>query len=363
MALPGDINPSAAGKGILVKDNNTGTNTITFSGSQKKINSGAGNGVDLDNNDGATISFTGGNLDIDTTSGAGFRAVNGAVSVTVEGSNNTITSAGGAALNVADTTIGANDLNFLSISATGGANGIVLNNTGAGGLTVTGTDTTDGSGGTIQNTTTRGASFISARDITLKNMNFTNAATADFPAGPTGLSLGNNTADNAAIHLETVFTVLLDNLNINGSAEQGINGHNVTGFRLLNSVLTSLGGGPDEDGIHFFNMLGTSEITNTTITSSGDDNVNIQNNTNLALPAGMTAVTTLTITGGSANTGVLGSGYLMGIRGTSNTTVTIDGVTSNNNFSGGVVIDTFDTASTVLEVKNSTITNNNDGVQ
>jgi hypothetical protein len=52
----------------------------------------------------------------------------------------------------------------------------------------------------------------------------------------------------------------------------------------------------------------------------------------------------------------------MGIRGTSTATVTLDGVTANNNFSGGVVIDTFDTATSVIEVKNSTITNNNDGI-
>ena len=68
--------------------------------------------------------------------------------------------------------------------------------------------------------------------ITLKNMNFTNAATVDFPAAPTGLSLGNNTADNAAIHLQNASNVVLDNLAINGSAEQGINGHNVNGFTL-----------------------------------------------------------------------------------------------------------------------------------
>ena len=47
----------------------------------------------------------------------------------------------GTALNVANTTIGADDLTFQSISANGAVNGIVLNTTGSsGGLTVTGTD-------------------------------------------------------------------------------------------------------------------------------------------------------------------------------------------------------------------------------
>jgi methionine-rich copper-binding protein CopC len=272
--------------------------------------------------------------------------------------NVAVTTTTGTAINLAT---GALTATFRSISANGGANGILVTNT-TGSFTVTGIGATDGSGGTIQNTTTRGASFTTATNITLRNMNFTNAATADFPAGPTGLSLGANTADNAAIHLQNAANVVLDNLNINGSAEQGINGHNVNGFTLTNSVLANLGDGPDEDGLHFYNLVGTSAITNTTITSSGDDNVNIQNNNNLPGDLPQTTAGAITITGGSANTGVLGSGYLFGIRGTMNTTVTVNGVTSNDNFSGGVVIDTYDTATSVIEVLNSTLTNNNDGI-
>jgi len=348
--------------------NKTGGSTVTLSGAIADTDTG----ISLTNNGasgGATITFQGG-LSANTGANAALTATGGGT-VNVCALNpcgtgaavvNTLTTTTGTALNVANTTIGASGLTFRSISSNGGTSGIVLNTTGAGGLTVTGTETTAGSGGTIQNTTTRGASFIGASNITLQNMNFTNAATNDFPPAPTGLSLGNNTADNAAIHLQTVTNVTLDRVNINGSAEHGINGHNVTNFVLQNSVISNAGNGPDEDGIHLFNMLGTSAITNTTITSSGDDNINIQNNTNLALPAGMSAVLDLSITGGSANTGVLGSGYLMGIRGTSNATVTIDGVTANNNFSGGIVIDTFDTATSVIEITNSTSTNNNDAI-
>ena len=129
------------------------------------------------------------------------------------------------------------------------------------------------------------------------------------------LSTGDNLVTNAAIHLQSVSGVTLDGLNINGSAEQGINGNNVTNFSLTNSTIANTGNGPDEDGLHFFNLLGTGTITNTFITSSGDDNVNIQNQSGTAA---------ITVTGGSFNTGVLGSGYLMGIRGTSNPTVTVD---------------------------------------
>lgn len=365
---------NTAGRSVNIS-NKTSSGDVTLNG---RI-SDSGTGILLDNNDGATITLK--SLGLNTGANTAFSAVNGGTVVVTDGISdgvnndgdaqtdeadeaNTLTTTTGTALNIANTNIGAAGLTFQSISVTGGSNGIVLNNTGAaGGLTVTGTGTTDGSGGTIQNTSTRGASFIGARNITLKNMNFTNAATADNPGAPTGLSLGNNTADNAAIHLDNVFNATLDNLNLNGSAEQGINGRNVTNFTLKDSVLTALGGGPDEDGIHFFNMLGTCAITNTFISGSGDDNINIQNNTNLALPPGMTATGTLAITGGNANTGVLGSGYLFGIRGTSNTAITISAVTSDNNFSGGIVADSYDTATMALEVSGSTITNNNDGIQ
>ena len=127
-------------------------------------------------------------------------------------------------------------------------------------------------------------------------------------------------------------------------------------------MLSGLGNGPDEDGIHFYNMVGTSSITNTQISGSGDDNVNIQNNNNLPGDLPQSTTGTITITGGNANTGVQGSGYLFGIRGTMNTTVTINGVTADNNFSGGIVIDTFDTATSVIEIMNSTSTNNNDAI-
>ncbi len=355
--------------------NKTVSGNVTFNG---RIND-SGTGILLNNNGGAIVTLK--SLGSNTGANTAITATNGGTVVVTDGladtidndldgnlnnpeEANTIATTTATALHIANTSIGSGGLTFKSISVNGASTGILLNNTGSsGGLTVTGTGSIDGSGGTIQNTVSRGASFINARHITLANMNFINAATADFPGSPTGLALGNNTADNASIHLQGVFNATLDNLNINGSAEHGINGHGVTNFRLLNSVLSGLGGGPDEDGIHFFNMLGSCAITNTSITGSGDDNINIQNNTNLALPAGMTANATIAINGGSANAGLQGSGYLFGVRGTSNTTITISGATSDNNFSGGIVADCFDTATMALDVAATSVTNNNDGIQ
>src|SRR6185295_10411815 len=128
---------------------------------------------------------------------------------------------------------------------------------------------------------------------------------------------------NAAIHLVSVTTATLDNVDIAGGAEQGINGNGVSTFSLLNSTVTNVGNAADEDNIHFFNMSGTSAITNTTLThTSGgaDDNLNLQT---------QAGSLNQTISGGSAvgtagGVNQIGSGYLFGIRGTSNATITIN---------------------------------------
>ncbi|WP_218029235.1 hypothetical protein, partial [Segetibacter aerophilus] len=255
--------------------------------------------------------------------------------------------------------IEASGVTFQKVNCTGGVNGIVLNNTGSGFFTVTGTGTTDGTGGTIQNTPDRGASFIAASNITLKNMTFTNAGTSDLDATNGGLSTGDNLATNAAIHLQSVTTVTLDNIDITGGAEQGINGNVVSDFSLLNSTITNVGNEADEDNIHFFNMSGTSFITNTILSHTsggGDDNLNLQTTS---------GTLNLTISGGSAiGSGVLannqGSGYLFGIRGTSNATITLNNASSTNHFSGGIVADAYENSIMNLTVISSTSSGNND---
>ncbi|RWC25492.1 MAG: S-layer family protein [Mesorhizobium sp.] len=348
VTLSGNVSNTGPGALGLRVQNVTG-GTVTFSGA-KMLTTTTNTAVNLNSNTNGTINFTGGGLAINTTTGIGFNATGGGT-VTVQGIVNTITSTTGTALNVSNTTIGASGLTFQSISANGAVNGIVLNNTGAGGLTVTGVGTNAGSGGTIQNTTGRGASFISASNITLKNMNFTNAGTDDLDADNSGLSTGDNLATNAAIHLQNVSTATLDRIAISGSAEQGINGNTVSNFTLSNSSISNAGNSADEDGIHFYNMSGTSAITNTTITGSGDDNFNLQT---------QSGTLALTISGGSSTGAVLGSGYLFGIRGTSNATINLSSANSSNNFSGGIVADAFDNSTMNLNVINSTSSSNND---
>lgn len=273
-------NISNSGSGIRVQNSNGGT--ILFSNPGILLTTATNKGVTLASNSGAAINFTGGNLSISTSTAIGFDATGGGT-ITVTGSGNDITSTSNTALNVVNTTIGANDLNFELINAGNNtaaadpANGIVINNTGLiGGLTVTGSGSTNGSGGTIQNITNRGIAIFTAADINLNNIALTNANLTD--AGTCGAS--DNSGCNAAIHLNNVTNVILTNVDISGTTtQQGINAREVNGFQLLNSSIINAGTGgqPEEGSLYAINLFGTVEIDNTTMTFPGGRCVTIYN--------------------------------------------------------------------------------------
>ncbi|MCG8406617.1 MAG: hypothetical protein MI923_15590, partial [Phycisphaerales bacterium] len=261
--------------------------TVDFNG-MITANTGGATAVNLINNAGGTINFDGG-LDIDATSGTGISATGGGT-LNVTGTSNTIDTTTGRGARIENTTIGASGVTFQSISSDGGSNlGIALFNTGSGNFTVAGTGA-DGSGGTIQNKTGNGASFINAANISLSDMNFTDCATANGP-GPCGTNVTGNTGCNAAIFLQNVTGVMLDNINtLRG--QYGINGNNVTTFSLIDSNIASHGDEVEEDGVRFFNLHGTCAITDTTIRDSEMNNVRVFNNATAAL--------TLTVMGTTA---------------------------------------------------------------
>jgi hypothetical protein len=160
---------------------------------------------------------------------------------------NTLTTTTGTALNVSNTTIGANKLEFRSISADGATNGIVLNNTGTtAGLTVRGTGAPvrggNGTGGTIQNTTGAGIALTNTRTVSLANMSI---------------------------------------LTTGGS---GIDGIGVTNFAFTNGTISGAGNGGIESAIAFNgngsmfgnNIAGTLTVTNNTITNPFYSGVDVQ---------------------------------------------------------------------------------------
>ncbi|MDQ6530987.1 Ig-like domain-containing protein [Flavobacterium sp. LHD-85] len=182
--------------------------------------------------------------------------------------NTTISTTNAQAVNI--TSGGALDCIFTSISASGVSKGISVNSS-QGSFLVTGTGSTAGSGGTIQNISLRGVEFISCANVTLKNMNFTNANNS------TSVIIDpedDNTNSYGALHFKTISGgVNLDNIVITGTTNSvGINLNDVNNFILANSTITGCGsangGNVNVGGIFALNLKGTSSITSTNVNDS-----------------------------------------------------------------------------------------------
>ena len=220
--------------------------TVDFNG---LITSNSGGGIDLNVNGGGTIRFDGG-MNLSTGAAPAFNATGGGIVIVTDTAStaNIITTTSGAALNVANTTIGADDLTFQSITAGTGAGsagvGISLDNTGSvGGLHVTGTGSA-GSGGTIQHKT-----------------------------GANGSTTG-----GIGIYLNNTAEVQLDRMQLHDFDNFAIRASDVNGFTLQNSVVSGNNGndaGSDEGAIFFANSSGTINIANSQISGGFEDNLRV----------------------------------------------------------------------------------------
>lgn len=238
---------NTAGRSVAVQ-NRTG-DTATFTGAV--TDSGTGILVNA-NNAASTTNFQGG-LSLTTGANAAFTATNGGtLNVCDEnpcnpgstgGLVNTITTTTGTALNVSNTTIGANNLEFRSISAgtaaSGPTNGILLNTTGSsGGLKVKGTGGA-GSGGTIRRCST-GISLTGTRGVALSRMQL-------------------NDFTDFAIRGASVVNFDMDNTVING-----VNGDNAAA---------------DEGSVRFTELTGSANVTSCNISGGFEDNFKVVNST------------------------------------------------------------------------------------
>lgn len=222
---------SKTSTGIILDVQNETSGTVSFTGAISQTTTSGG--INLGSNGGTTISFSGG-ITLSTGTNIAFSATGGGT-INVTGTN-TLTTTTATALNVANTTIGASNLNFQSISSNGGSgDGIILSSTGAGGLTVTGTGSA-GSGGTIAN--------------------------------KTGADL--STTQGSGIYLSSASNINLSYMQLNTFQNWGIYGTNVTNFNFNNSVIngvngTSSAGGSREGAIAFLELYGNCAISNSTI--------------------------------------------------------------------------------------------------
>jgi hypothetical protein len=137
--------------------------------------------------------------------------------------------------------------------------------------------------------------------MTLTNANMTDGTSLDLDIS----------ASNAAIYLSGVTGAALNNIDISGTADNGITGLNVSNFTMDNSTITQAGNNANESGIEFSNLSGTSSISNTSITFSETNSLDIVNtdvNLNLTLN-NVTFSDTQTVSSGGA-TNLNGEGGL-----------------------------------------------------
>jgi uncharacterized repeat protein (TIGR01451 family) len=244
--------------GSLVSIANTTGGTKIFNGAITDGDDGDGSGISLSSNTGATIRFAGGVLLSTGTNAALAATGGGTIEICDENPCNNsatgalinkITTTTGTALNVTGTTIGANNLEFRSVSANGGSTtGITLNNTGSfGGMKVKGTGSA-GSGGTIANKT-----------------------------GSDG-----STTAGIGIYLENTRNVSLNWMQINDHQNFAIRGNNTVNFTLANSVISGTNGtnesGPyDEGSIYFTELTGAASIADSNISGARLNNIRVLN--------------------------------------------------------------------------------------
>ena len=230
-----NINVGAGLKGLTNPASLSAGSTLTIA--DVNVTSTTGNAVDFNN--AQTVNYTTSNS---------------------SSSPNTLSSTTGIALSIVSTTIGASGLTFRSISANGALNGIVLSNTGTtGSLTVT------GNGGTCTDADKSGCSGGTIQNLTGGD---------DSGATPPGTGIVLNNTKNPS------FTRMY----IHDASNYGINGTSVNGFTLANSVISGSNGNnvnsPFRDSsISFGELTGTVSISSDFISGGFMRNVEVINTT------------------------------------------------------------------------------------
>lgn len=285
VAYSEDLSPATVSfDGTIVKSNgsqtavdiNGKTNGDTRFNGSVTASTGTANAIDLTNS-GGLVAFRGG-LSATTTSGVAFNAVGSGGTIIVCDENdclpaatgalvNTLTSTTGTALNVANTTIGANNLEFRGISSNGAPSGIILNTTGSsGGLAVKGN-----SSGICGGSVGAGPPATAA------------AVTAPVVADCTGGTIQNSTGPG--IVLTNTNNVSLTRMRVINGGNDGVQGTNVTGFTLASSFFDENGDDIHESGVDFGETSGTTpnglhgtcSVTNSTIRYSYYNGFSVRN--------------------------------------------------------------------------------------
>jgi uncharacterized repeat protein (TIGR01451 family) len=241
-----DVGNTPGGSGIVDDGSNAGTITI-----DTLAISGTGGGIEIDN--GGSLAVTLDSLSASSSTDEGIHLASVSGFFTVSAGTISTTSVPGVDIDGTPSLALNVTLDSISASSTDGS--------------------TDGSGGIISTITNRGASFINTTGISLSNMTFSNASTSN---GSTCTGL-DNSGCNAAIHLESSTNIDLTNVDISTSAQQGINGLDVTDFTLADSTVTGCGNEVNEGCLRIVNLSGTASINNSNLSFPAERVAQIEN--------------------------------------------------------------------------------------
>jgi hypothetical protein len=246
---------SDAGGGVGVTGNSGGSTVL--SGSSKSFDTGTSTALSLTSNAGHTVTVAGGNLAVTTTSGAGV-VMSGGGTLNVTGTGNTVKTSTGGGVLIDNSTIGAANVTFQSVSTNGASVAIRANDTGnVGRLIVTGT------GGECTNAVTSGCS---GGEIA----NGTGADDSSATPGGSGIVLNNT--------LNPSFTRIW----VHDHTNYGVRGTSVAGFTLANSVVNGANGNTvsspyNDSSVRFDNLTGSASVSDTYVSGGMADNVRVVN--------------------------------------------------------------------------------------
>ncbi len=309
-----------ANTGVLLQ-NNSGGAEILCKGGLRVVNS-ASTALQLSANSGATFGFTDIEVDNSGSNQTGITASGGGSLSTTGG---TIHSGSATALDLDGMTLG---MTLASVTCNGAATGIDISNM-SGSFSITGRNAQAGSGGRIANITNRGISCIAAENISLNYIDFVDACTANGSSPCTNsISAGSNAGCNAPLHFDNCSNVSLNNLDIDGSAQNGINCWTVTNLSIKQVNIVDAANESFESGMKLFNLFGTCRIDSSSVDTCAGDHVRLHNDNSTQL---VVTFANCSFTNSSQGFGIQTAG-----RGNSRMDITVEDSEVGNNFSTGI---------------------------
>jgi hypothetical protein len=256
------------------------------------------------------------------------------------------------------------------ISIDGGDGGVVLQKaTGTVSIERATIGETSGPGISVDDGENLTFSYVTLMHAANKNLGTAVACASDVINGTTA-------ACNAAISLRDARNVALDHITVDGGAQIGINGENVSGLTIRDSEIRSAGNEPFESGIQLRNLSGDAAITGTSIHDNaarqiyianghGELRLTIEQSSFKGGPAANgqqgalfsffgSAVGSVTIRGTSL-TNNAGNGLQTSIAGRARVTVTVERCTLDHN-AGGIIMAAGGEGRLALTIKDSVLT-------